>query len=98
MKSYWIPCSVGPGQFPTEFAVSGTQADGRGFSLFAPRESVFFVGGDQEEGDGFIRVDEVDRTNDLVVVRLPARTFESGQLVRVRESTLTETVPQRSSA
>ncbi len=38
MSIKWLSCSISPGQFPTEYAVAGTQHDGKSFSLFSPRE------------------------------------------------------------
>jgi hypothetical protein len=81
METKWLLCSVSPGQFPNEYAVSGTQYNGKGFSLFAPRETVSAPS--SGEGDGFMKVDVVDSQGELVLVRLPAQTFENGQHITV---------------
>ena len=80
MEQNWLRCSASPGQFPTELAISGVQFNGRGFSLFAPEESVI---GPETDGTAYLKVDVVDRRGSLALVRLPAQTFESGQHVTV---------------
>jgi hypothetical protein len=75
METQWLPCSVSPGQFPNEYAVSGTQHNGKGFSLFAPREKV--VAPVSGEGEGLMQVEVIDRRDDLALVRLPAESFET---------------------
>jgi hypothetical protein len=86
MSTKWLSCSISPGQFPTEYAVAGTQHNGEGFSLFAPRE--FIVPPKEQEGLGLVRVDVIDQKGDLVLIRLPAQTFENGQYVTVKVSDL----------
>jgi hypothetical protein len=80
-ETQWLPCSVSPGQFPSEYAVAGVQHNGKPFSLFAPRAMV--LAPPSEEGQGLVRVEVVGRRDDLVLVRLPAETFENGQYVTV---------------
>lgn len=86
METTWVPCSVSLGQFPNEYAVSGTQYNGKTFSLFAPRDAVHLATPDAV--DGFLQVQVVDRKNDLVLIRLPAQTFENGQYVTVQAGQL----------
>jgi hypothetical protein len=86
METRWLPCSVSPGQFPNEYAVSGMQYNGKGFSLFAPREMVSAP--PSGEGEGLMQVEVVDRRNDLALVRLPAQSFENGQHITVDANTL----------
>ncbi len=86
METKWLPCSVSPGQFPTEYAVSGMQYNGKGFSLFAPQETV--VPPPSGEGEGLVQVEVVDRRGELALVRLPAQSFENGQHVTVSGKTL----------
>ena len=90
METKWLPCSVSPGQFPNEYAISGTQHNGKGFSLFAPASAVYQIP-DREEG--FLQIRVVDRKNDLVLIRLPAQTFENGQHITV-QAALLQTTPQ----
>ncbi len=89
METKWLPCSVSPGQFPNEYAVSGTQFNGTGFSLFAPLETV--VAPPSGEGEALLKAEVVDRRGDLALVRLPAQTFENGQHVTVHVNTLQAT-------
>jgi hypothetical protein len=87
MEMKWLMCSISPGQFPTEYAVSGTQYNGAPFSLFASGESVVPPVG-AIEGLGAVRVQVIDRRDGLALVRLPAQTFENGHHVTVSESEL----------
>jgi len=86
METKWLPCSVSPGQFPSEYAVSGVQHNGRPFSLFAPLATVSSV--TPGSAEGLLQVEIVDRKGDLVLVRLPAQTFENGQYVTVKAAQL----------
>jgi hypothetical protein len=91
MEQMWLACSVSSGQFPSEYAVSGIQHNGKSFSLFAPRETVSApLAG---EGPGLMHVEVVDRKGDLVLVRLPAQTFENGQYVTVNAAELRADLP-----
>jgi hypothetical protein len=82
----WLASAVSPGQFPTEFAVGGTQHNGKPFSLFAPAEAV--QAPPDGEGRGLVRVELIERKGDLALVRLPAPTLENGQYVTVQASEL----------
>jgi hypothetical protein len=93
MEMKQLPCSVSPGQFPSEYAVAGVQYNGKPFSLFAPRESVFPPS--SGEGEGLLQVEVIDRRGDLVLVRLPAQTFENGQFITVHAKDLREPAPHR---
>ena len=87
MEQKWLACSISPGQFPTEYAVAGTQYNGEPFSLFASGEVVIPPVG-ATEGPGLLRVVVVDRRDGLALVRLPAQTFETGRHVSVSEAEL----------
>ena len=87
MEKKWLACSVSQGQFPTEYAIAGTQHDGSPFSLFAPKETVSAPVG-ANEGPGAVRVVVIDRRDGLALVRLPAQTFENGHHVTVSEAEL----------
>jgi hypothetical protein len=91
MEQKWLTCSISPGQFPSEYAVAGVQHNGKPFSLFAPRETVAPTAGG--EGPGLIRVEVLDKKGDLVLVRLPAQTFENGQYVTVTTADLRPAAP-----
>jgi hypothetical protein len=87
VEQKWLTCSISPGQFPTEYAVSGTQYNGTPFSLFAPEDAVRAPAG-ATDGPGAVRVLVVDRRDGLALVRLPAQTFENGHHVTVGEAEL----------
>ena len=96
--SKWLSCSISPGQFPTEFAVAGrhyTDKGGvKGYSLFAPIDSVISLSS-AAEGPGLVQVDVIDSKDDLVLVKLPAQTFENGQHITVKQSELQDKPAQR---
>jgi hypothetical protein len=96
MEQMWLRCSIGPGQFPTEYAVAGVQHNGKSFSLFAPKETVDAPSAG--EGAGYVRVDLVEKKGELALVRLPAQTFENGQFVTVKLTELQPTPAQRKGA
>ncbi len=94
MDTNWLSCSVSPGQFPSEYAIAGVQHNGKPFSLFAPQETVSAPS--SGEGLGLMRVEVVERRGDLVLVRLPAETFENGQYITVNAKALQPTpTPQQ---
>ena len=84
MTESWLRCKVSQGQFSIEYAVSGKRFDGEGFSLFAPKE---FVDTPEEVTDetvdGWLRVEILDQKGDLLLIRLPRPTLESGQSLTV---------------
>ncbi len=82
----WLVSTVGPGQFPGEYAVGGTQHNGKPFSLFAPTETVQALPGG--EGRGLVRVEVIDHRGDLALIRLPAQALENGQYITVKASAL----------
>ncbi len=82
----WLVSTVSPGQFPTEYAVGGTQHNGKPFSLFAPAEAVQALS--SGEGQGLMRVELIERKGELALIRLPAQTLENGQYVTVKATDL----------
>jgi hypothetical protein len=77
-----LRCTVTPGQFSDEYAISGGD-----FSLFAPKDSVEL---DREPSrddpvEGWLRVEVVEPANGegKVVVRLPSEAIEAGYFVIV---------------
>ena len=40
---HWLSCTITPGEFSEEFAVTGRQSNGTLFSLFAPESDVPFM-------------------------------------------------------
>src|SRR5437764_12816082 len=99
---HWLCCTITPGQFSSEYAVSGQQSNGTGFSLFVPHEYVACdrVPTTQQPAEGWLRIEVWDRKGDRVIVRLPRPTLENGQFVtvttrHVRAGTPTPTVAGR---
>jgi hypothetical protein len=90
MAQAWLQCTVTPGQFSSEYAVSAEKSDGSGFSLFAPRGVLKIPQEPSHDSpvEGLLRVDLWDQRGDLVIVRLPAQTLEDGQFVTVKMSQL----------
>ncbi len=84
-----LRCDVAPGQFTGEYAVSATQSNGEGFSLFVDEE---LVDRDQPGSDGRsegrLRVEVIDRRGDQALIKLPAPSLEGGQFVTVRSDQL----------
>ncbi len=90
-KSLWLRCMASKGQFSNEFAISAKDYRGEEFSLFVSRELV------EPEGDpnisrvpALMRVRALDRAGDLVLIRLPAETFNNGYTVTVKQDQLAE--------
>jgi len=83
---FFIRCKVYPGQFSNEYAVSGVQADGSRFSLFAPET---FVEPDERvtrdrSVDGWLKVGIWEQQGDRAVVKLPRESLEVGRYVTIR--------------
>lgn len=87
---YWLRCKVSPGQFSIEYAVSAESFDGRGFSLFAPQDTVEFLTepANGEPVDGYIRVQVLDRKEELCLIRLPRQIIGLNEYVTVKEEQL----------
>ena len=85
MKEYQIRCKVFPGQFSGEYAIAGTQTNGRDFSLFAPAKSVETDETPTRDRtvDGWLKVQVWQVAGDRVIVKLPRESFESGHFVTV---------------
>jgi hypothetical protein len=86
----WLRCTLTPGQFDDEFAVSGHLADGTGFSLFAPKE---YINYDQNPSfdhpvSGAIRVELMTRQGGSALVLLPRQALENGRAVTVKAAQL----------
>ncbi len=71
-KFLLLRCSVGPGQFRHEFAVSGSTADGKGFFGILPKDLVE-TDDEAETTTGWIQVEEIGRNEntDQVLVKFP---------------------------
>jgi hypothetical protein len=91
MREAYFRCMIAPGQFSDEFAVSGTQSNGQGFSLFAPRDLVTSretpVRGQPVEGNLKVRIWQEEGS--LAVIRLPGEPLETGPFVTVNVDQLT---------
>lgn len=86
MKSYWLKCTISPGQFSGEFVVEAKDFQGHGFSLFVPDSVVEYD--DERGGRGWMQVDVMGTEGDLALVRLPRAPLENGPTVTVRTSEL----------
>ncbi len=91
----WLRCTISPGQFSSEYAVSARDSAGKGFSLFVPKE---YVRPDPTaEGSGLMQVDVWERRGDDVLVKLPAPLLARGsQFVTVPSSQLLPASPSPS--
>jgi hypothetical protein len=85
-----LRCAIAPGQFTGEYAVSATQSNGEGFSLFVDEQLV-----DREppqgasvRGEGWLRVEVIDRSGDQALIKLPAASLEMGRFVTVKANQL----------
>jgi len=80
-----LRCKVFPGQFSSELSVEGVQADGEKFSLFAPAK---YVTSDEpvtrdRSVEGWLKVSVWEDQGEMVLVRLPCESFESGLFVTI---------------
>src|SRR5690606_23693400 len=87
-----LSCTASVGQFHDEFAIKGTDFNGEAFSLFLNDE---FLSNATEvragnTDRGLVRVEVLDQKGELVLIRLPGRTFGNGSTVTVRASDLCE--------
>jgi hypothetical protein len=84
----YLRCRVSCGLFTGEAAVRGAAFDGTEFSLFLPEEYVEYDAPLTGRGivDGWMRVDVIDSRGPLLLVRLPAETFENGRTITVARS------------
>ncbi len=82
MKTMWLKCEVLPGQFTGEFIVKSTDIHGIYFSLFVTEAEL-------DTNHEHIRVLEIERTANRVLVSLPAPTLENGNTVTVDGGKLT---------
>ena len=95
----WLKCKVSPGQFNVEYAVRARDFEGKGFSLFAPTETVEVeqFPGENESVEGWMCVKAEAQEGDLVLIRLPKQALGNGYYVTVRSKQL-ETRPARQEA
>ena len=95
----WLRCKILPGQFSGEHGVQGEDANGEGFSLFCPEEFLEYDGEPTFDRpvEGWIQVNVVQRTKDLLLLYLPRRTFGNGPYVTVKKDAV-ERRPARSLA
>ena len=82
----WIDCIANPGQFHDEFAVCGKDFSGEVFSLFVNQQFVHIVQGQAGEGTkALLKVVQLDRNEDYVLIQLPGRTFGNGSTITVKD-------------
>jgi hypothetical protein len=92
----FLRCTLSPGQFTGEYAVSGKQSNQEGFSLFVSQDLVEFDNAfpDAYPVEGWLRVKIAERSGTDVLVCLPTRSLEGGQYVRVKSDQLRSVHPQ----
>ena len=96
-RETWLRCDLSPGMFDGEIGVQGQQFDGSAYGLFAPTDHVDCGGHTLARGacvPGLVRVDIIDRKDNLVLVKLPRQTLQDGAYITVTADQL-ETRPQR---
>lgn len=82
-----LRCSVSPGQFTGEYAVSASQSNGELFSLFVDEELVD-TESREHPGEGWLRVAILESRGNDVLIMLPAPSLEGGQFVTVPSNQL----------
>ena len=80
----WLKCKVSLGQFPSECAIRATDFQGRGFSIFVPMKDLVFPRVPTDNAiiasdDGLVRVEVLDRSNGLALIKLPNSALETDQ-------------------
>jgi hypothetical protein len=84
-----LRCAIAPGQFTGEYAVSASQSNGDGFSLFVDENLLDWERPrDEGRGEGWLRVEVIDHKGDQALVKLPSPSLEGGQFVTVRSDQL----------
>lgn len=81
MSEFGLKCDISEGQFSGEFAVSGEDAGGKAFSLFAREQDV-------DHQRSLLRIEQLAKGNGMILVRLPEDTLENGNTVTVRQEQL----------
>lgn len=92
MMDHWLHCTVSPGQFTGEYVVEARDFRGEMFSLFVPEEFVDYTS-EPTQGSGvrgFLHVERLEESGDLVLVRLPRAPLENGSTVTVKTSQVTQ--------
>ena len=91
MKEAWLKCMITPGQFSCEYAVEGTMHNDEGFSLFACDYDLKLESEptDMKRSRGLIRVEVIQTSDTLALIRLPRSTMENGDCVTVTLNDLT---------
>ena len=86
----WLKCKISSGQFTGEFAIQGSLFNNSDFSMFAEKEYLEFTENptDDHPVDGWIRVETLDKKDNLFLVALPQPTFENGQIITVKAEML----------
>jgi hypothetical protein len=89
VKTY-LRCTVTPGQFSSEYAVSVQSFSGRTFSLFATRGDVQCDQSPSEDRsvEGWLAVEIVNSSETHYLVQLPQSTLENGRFLSVNPSQL----------
>jgi hypothetical protein len=85
-----IRCSVNPGQFSAEYAVTVQAFNGKTYSLFASRQDVEcdFPPTEDQSVEGWLSVQPIKHNNKLFLVQLPQSTLENGRFISVSSDQL----------
>ncbi|MEX2176205.1 MAG: hypothetical protein WD872_17725 [Pirellulaceae bacterium] len=89
-KLSYLRCEATPGQFADEVVIAGKDHSGEEFSLFANRQFVETEQAPHEESSVpvLLRVTELAKDGELVLIRLPSQTLANGQTITVRSEEL----------
>jgi hypothetical protein len=90
-ETTWLKVKAKIGPFSNEYTVLGSTYEGKTFSLYAPENSVRFVGSaarTSTQSDALIRVEVIAANADFRLVALPANPLDSSQTVKVRTNQL----------
>ncbi len=95
---HWLRCRLAHGCFDTEFAASGKQANGQGWSMFIPKDQVQYEEEPPFRGHsiGWIPVEIWERKEDWVVVQLPQPALEIGRYITVTADQVSAELPIKS--
>ncbi|MCK9570493.1 hypothetical protein M0R72_16215 [Candidatus Pacearchaeota archaeon] len=80
----WLKCRVSPGQFTNECAIRVTDSQGGRLSTFVPMKDVVFPRVSASDSivssdGGLVKVEILDRSNGLALIKLPNSALETDQ-------------------
>lgn len=100
MPAMFLKCIVSVGQFSNEVAIRGEDHAGVAFSFFVEKRLVDYKDEPQRGRDvnGLLHVEALEQKGDLVLIRLPGRTFENGSTITAKSSQLLRPTATRQTA